>query len=187
MKSTIEELGTVNFQPWSGERIYMMEFTPDTTPEKHARMIEDMTRGIEYRLGYLTLDETIVKSGHMQRRGGLHIDGNWTSGWRHGGWEGKVSCHGRHTPRPGHISSGGEQLLVLAATEIGCAAFVGEWEDAGEFNGGDRGYVDRSTLKEVLTRPGVAYIGGACSMLHESVPVTRDTRRTFARLNLVTN
>jgi hypothetical protein len=146
--------------------------------EDFADTIKAMTSDINYKYGFLTIDEGLVKAGSTQRRSGVHIDGNWL-GERHGGHN-SIMAHG-----PVHRLSGIEQQLVIASSTIGCDVFLGKYEQRGRFNGGDCSYVDTSSLKHLRTLPGVAYVGGACSMLHEAAPIDKDLKRTFVRINLV--
>ena len=193
MLSTVSEVGSVTFPVWTGKRIYMRKFNAGEVPsdlEEFGKTIEDMTAGLSYKHGYLTIDEGIINAGSTQRRPGLHIDGNWVEGVN------GISCHSPPDPNrppghimchgtPGHIMDENEQHLVLASSAVGCDVFIGEYEMRGEFNGGDCSYLDESELDSIRTKTGVAYVGGSCSMLHAAAPVSQTSQRTFVRLNLV--
>ena len=139
---------------------------------------------------YLMIDQGIVKAGATHRRGGAHIDGNWNPGINaHGGGGG--GGHGLR-PRPGtnrangggswHPDNFAPEALILASDLTASCAYVGEI-DGEPLEGGDCSHLDLSTAMRVPIIAGKAYAGNV-TMVHESLPVERDSLRTLVRLNV---
>lgn len=204
MNSTIQERGPVVFPPFTGERIYMREFT------KHDGLPADLWRWqdtVDAMLDgadtdgpiYLMADQGFVRAGETHRRPGVHVDGYWNPG---------LMAHGQprpsHVPYPpqrpqpkpfprhslqaqgrhGHRFDGAEsEILAIASDVLGCRAFVGDYEGT-PAEGGDCAHIDVSELLAVDCGPGRVWVGETGTMLHEAIPVTRDVPRTVVRLNI---
>lgn len=85
MQSIVQQLGTVNFPSFNGDRIHMLTIDRDKPlPEVAKRWqqtIDDMMHGIDHDGPvYLMVDQKEVKANQLHRRGGLHIDGFWVPG-----------------------------------------------------------------------------------------------------------
>jgi hypothetical protein len=190
MESTVQQRGQVTFPAFTGERVYMHEFTKSAGLPNNLKRWQDtvdqMLDGVDADGPiYLMIDQAAVKAGLTHRRPGLHVDGYWNPGGfdhgrnppGHGGHRG-VSMHG-------HRSIGGaDELLILATNELGCRAFVGSYELPQDFNGGDCSSVETSGMLSVPMDAGWAWAGDTRTMLHESIAHQRDCLRTVVRLNV---
>lgn len=117
---------------------------------------------------FVMIDQAVVEAGTCHRRPGLHIDGHW------------VAEHGKH----GHKRDPSKpEALVLAADVMGCRAYVGSYEGEPS-EGGDCSAIPNAGMERRDLEPFVAWAGEADTFLHESVPVSRDCRRTVVRLNV---
>lgn len=185
MLSAVNQGGKVSFPKFTGEKVYMREFTKAAGLPKdlHRRQdtVDAMLDGIKSKGAiYIMVDQAHCKAGSEHRRPGLHVDGNWNKtvgGWDQGKW---VMAHGG-----GHVRSGTKegQLLILASSAIGCAAYVGEFEE-NPADGGDCSHIRRSMLVKVEMEPNYSFSGNALTMLHESLKVQKDCLRTVVRLNV---
>lgn len=176
--SRIERRGFVSFPAFTGERIYMREFTKrDGLPTDLSRWqptVDAMLEGVEAPGSiYLMVDQSEVKASAAHRRPGVHVDGRWNpSLYKHG-----------HGGGGGHRFGGIPEALLLASDVCGCRAHVGHYE--GEpGGGGDCGHIRVGGLTPVPMEPGRVWAGDALTMLHEAVPVGRDCLRTVVRLNV---
>jgi hypothetical protein len=171
LHSTIRKAGRVPFPDFTGERIYMQPFLnwhgEILLPAKYQRWIptvKAMLRGIESALPmFLMVDQSRVAAGKSQRRGGVHIDGNWSE-------------------RPGDKFNPAE-ILVLASDVEGCRAYLGEYPEAQVGKGGDCSAVSLSGRKRVRCVADYAYVGTVAT-LHESIPIRRNCERTLVRINV---
>lgn len=192
MLSQVREIGPVDFPAFTGERVYMQEFTRDDwLPESLSRWsktVEQMMSGIkDWTVAYLMIDQGAVRVGNTHRRGGAHIDGNWIPAMnQHGGI-------GGHGPRPSHKarnSSDGlwrsenfsDEALVLASDVSACVAYVGSVNGHPKV-GGDCSHLDLSRMEKVRLSAGKAYSGNV-TMVHESLPIDFDCNRTLVRINV---
>ncbi len=177
MISVVERRGPVSFPAFTGERVYMREFTKcGGLPSDLSRWqvtVDEMLAGFDFDGPiYLMVDQSFVKDGETHRRGCLHVDGSWDR-----------TKHGHQGGGGGHGHRVGGDLLVLASSDLGCRAVVGEVEGS-PGDGGDCSHLDVSGCRSVLMSPGVVWCGDALTMLHESLPVERDCERTVVRLNV---
>lgn len=185
MLSAIEKRGRVSFPAWTGERVYMRQFTKKSGLPRHLKRwdetVDQMLEGIDSDDKiFIMIDQSVVQAGTPHRRPGIHVDGVWNaeSGWDNGGrWNG-VGSHGGHV-----IGSEDRQGIVLASSVQGCAAYSGEI-DGHPKDGGDCSHLDVSSLTRVELDPYVTYAGDSLTMLHESIPLPKTERRTLVRLNV---
>lgn len=176
-RSDVQEVGSVSFPEWRGDRAYMVRFS-DSLPvelERWSPVVDVMLSGMKFSHAFLTVDENMLFAGNSHRRPGIHLDGAWDPG---------MLMHGAPGPRHRPHVARGNQLLILASNVEGCAAFNGEFL-LEEFNGGDCSSVPIGSLKRSRMLPGVAYVGDACSFIHEPLPMQADCRRSLVRLNVV--
>jgi hypothetical protein len=117
------------------------------------------------------VDQAPIKQDKTHRRPGLHVDGYWRQ---------ELNEHWRH----GQNSTTPNEQLLLATDILGCAAYLGEYEEAAEFNGGNYSHLDVSNFEKVEMAPGRAWMGHTLSMLHASIPHTAPGFRTLVRLNV---
>lgn len=207
MKSSVQQLGRVRFPEFTGERVYMQEFTKKGGLPKHLKRWQDtvdaMLEGIECSASiFLMIDQAPVKAMATQRRPGVHIDGIWEPGVSshspgrpehvfavpgHKMWPKHVTVPTPASPwrtvRPGHAMLDESELLVLASNVLGCDAYEGEYNDT-PGKGGDCSHFDLSRMQRVDMEPGIAWAGDTMQMLHESIPVRKDCLRTVVRLNV---
>lgn len=183
MISSVQQRGQVPFPAFTGERVYMREFTKAAGLPPDLRRWQDtvdaMLDGVDASGPiFLMVDQAPVKVATTQRRPGLHVDGYWHPALQaHGGH--KVSAAG-HV----HIHAGSaDEALILASNVLGCAAYVGRF-DGQPGDGGDCAHIDASGLLRVDMEPGRAWAGHTLHMLHEALPVRQDCLRTVVRLNV---
>lgn len=182
--SFLQQRARVPFPSFTGERIYMREFTIKTGLPPELRRwqptVEAMLDGVEVSGPvFLMVDQSAVRANATQRRPGLHVDGYWhpATPAQHG----VVARHG-HAPSPRPFA-GEQEALILASDVLGCAAYLGAW-DGQPKEGGNCGHIDTSTMLRVDMEPGHAWAGHTASLLHKSVPVAKDCLRTVVRLNV---
>ncbi|MCZ8255002.1 MAG: hypothetical protein O9327_04980 [Polaromonas sp.] len=185
--SWIHRGAPVVFPEFTGERVYMAQFTLEGgLPPELARWqatVDAMLDGIDVRGPiFFMVDQGEVRASATHRRPGLHVDGRWnpaTNGHEHS-FEPPPERRRQRGPRAQGAS---EELLVLASDTLGCAAYVGEYTGLPDL-GGDCSHIETRGLQRVELSPGRAWAGPALSMLHESIPVLQDCRRTVVRLNV---
>lgn len=183
--SHILQLGSVSFPSFTGERVYMREFTKakglPTDLSRWQNTVDAMLHGVESTGPiYIMIDQGEVLPAASHRRPGLHIDGYWDA---------KAQGHrGRHVgswdtdPKWSHCEFSRPEAIILASSVSASRALVGEWDGVcGE--GGDCSHIDTTGMSEVRLEASKAYAGNV-SMLHESLPVRTLTRRTLVRLNV---
>lgn len=192
MLSIVEKRNQVTFPAHTGERVYMQPFTKrDGLPKSLRRWqltVDQMLEGIDTDGPiYLMVDQKRVSAGAPHRRPGIHVDGNWHP---------SIQAHGHPRP-PGHIHAGtwdnpgdgrwkhhsySPEAIVLASSAFGARAYAGEF-GCKIGPGGECSELDLSRLMAVDMDPFCAWVGNV-TMLHESLPVPRDTVRTVVRLNV---
>lgn len=128
---------------------------------------------------YVTIDEQFVRKGNTQRRGGVHIDGNWfltgelNGGvWKVGGYWGTDREFSRH---------GG---MIIASNYSSCAAWLGEFK--GEPGAGgccDHMKDQLATKEKLIMKANVAYLTNS-TCVHESLPLDKDVYRRLVRITL---
>lgn len=178
--SNVQQRGFVPFPEFTGERVYMREFTKAAgLPPDLARWqdtVDAMLDGVDTSGPiFLMVDQAPVKVATTHRRPGLHVDGYWNPA---------LYAHGHGGGHGGHRIDGAEsEALILASDVLGCAAYVGRF-DGQPGDGGDCAHIDASGLLRVDMEPGRAWAGHTLHMLHEALPVRRDCLRTVVRLNV---
>ena len=179
----------VVFPEFKGEQHYMVPFTKQQGLPKHLVHWQDSVDAMLEKIDttgpiYFMADQKYVKANSMHRRGGLHVDGFWNPGvsahspGRHGVGHGSISMHSTHG------SVGKEELIILASNATGCRAALGQYEEV-PWNGGSYEHLNIQDFDEVYLTPGLTFYGDTGSLLHESVPLHKDSLRTVIRLNVV--
>lgn len=204
MKSLLKEIGPVTFPENTGERVYMLPFTANHGLPSHLSRwqptIDAMLCGV-FTDGpiYLMIDQGRVTAGKSHRRGGPHIDGNWNPGVfahdgppvppQHAPWPPShrpMAGHHGHRAMAGKGSWASEnfapEALILASDVCASCVYIGEVE-GDPVEGGDCSHLDLSAAYQVPLLAGRAYAGNV-TMIHESLPVTKDCQRTLVRLNV---
>lgn len=189
--SYVEQRGSVSFPEFTGERVYMREFT------KKSGLPSDLSRWqktVDHMLDdiitdnpiYIMIDQGVVKAGSSHRRAGLHLDGYWnpvSCSHGGGGHGGRVSASSWDTGgRWGSCNFDKPEALILASSLTAACGYHGEWSGScGE--GGDCSHIDTSGMQALELMQGIVYAGNV-SMLHESLPVASDSLRTLVRLSV---
>lgn len=171
--SRVMMLGATGLPPYTGTRVMMMPVRlgeRDSLPRsvEHygscfawlCSMIAKIPKG---QVGYLTIDERLVKAGETHRRKGLHVDGVYRGGA--GGW--------------------GERGLLTVSSVVGCRAWHQTFDgDVGAE--GEAEHLKPQCKTPVVLQPFKVYwMNGLC--VHESLPMDEDTERTFVRLSMPSN
>ena len=183
--SHIQQIGRVSFPAFTGERVYMREFTKAEGLPPDLRRWQDTVDAMLHEVDapgsiYIMIDQGEVQQNQSHRRAGLHLDGYWCAatakhrGSHVGSWDTK--------PAWSYCDFSAPEAIILASDVCASRAFAGGWDGhCGE--GGDCSHVDVSALNEVQLLGGLAYAGNV-SVLHESLPVLQATKRTLVRLNV---
>lgn len=200
IKSISAELTRVRIPKHKGE-ISMLPFEMsniETVPVKFRGIVARMIRQIPVKKGiaYLTIDGKTVSKGKTQRRGGVHIDGNfipddgeWGSGGggsdgTGGGW--KVGEDGRTLTKEQHnlsyrISTGG---MLIASTYPSCKGWNGTYKGH-PGTGGDCSKI-KGLKGGFILKANTVYYGNS-QFLHESLPIKKTVHRTLVRITLPFN
>ena len=123
-------------------------------------------------VGYLTLDERLVRNGQHHRRPGLHVDG-----WPDEGHAGPGGAWG------GGGGWGGGQGMVVVASHLGSVAY------RQTFSGQPQRFGDCEHLRPQITvgplplQAGHVYHLGSLAV-HETIPAGGDQFRQFVRLSM---
>ena len=167
----------LQFPAFSGTRIMMMPIKLGFfygVPEHYVGLIRHLYDVMERRffgqIGYLTIDERELAPGETLRRGGLHVDGYYHG--RCGAWGGG-----------GSWGSVGNGMLTISSTPH-CKAYLG-WIDGQPRNEGECDHLTMPNDGEVFEAGQIYWLDGAC--VHESIPVTENTKRQFVRLSMPSN
>jgi hypothetical protein len=179
MLSEVERVGSIVFPDFSGVRIMMMPFRIEdpfgTLPDAIALwrpVVSDLCRMSPAVRGvaYVTIDEALVPAGRTHRRPGLHVDGIGPDG-RTGAWGGGGG---------GWCAKG----MLVAASHVGCRAWAQSFRGHAGPNGDCAHLRDEcDATREVVMEAGEVYRCGPTAV-HESLPMTADTRRQFVRLSM---
>lgn len=190
MKSIIQKRGKVEFPEWTGERIYMRRFTKSNgLPSELSRWqktVNAMLEGIETQQAiYLMVDQGLASPEKSHRRPGVHIDGYWVEeiGGHDGSHKSVAVGSWEHPSKDWkHCDFSTPEGLILASDIEACRAFEGNF--LGKVGkGGDCSGIELSSLKEIPMVGGSIYAGNV-TMLHESIPVIRESKRTLVRLSI---
>lgn len=206
-QSLIKPSVAVPFPAFLGQRIYMEKFHKEEGLPTHMRHWQPTVDAMLTEVDtdnpiYLMVDQGIVQAGVSHRRPGKHIDGYWHHSIRAHGSTGGGHCStpedqksnsSGHGPRPHMAGRYGNddwskatlehpEAIILASDIVGCKAFLGEWHYP-MGHGGNCADMDTSGMQELILEAGRAYIGSV-GMVHESIPQTRNIKRTLVRLNV---
>ncbi len=188
--SISKELYEVQIPNFTGE-VKMLPFNLENLaeiPTQFKEMVSKMIEALPIKKGiaYLTVDGKLVEKGKTQRRGGVHIDGNYlpSLSWGNGGGNGwKVGEGGRILSSKEHKLSYENETggMLIASTYPACKGWNGVFEgkpyvggDCTRLKGLDEGFV---------LKPNTVYYGNS-QWLHESLPIDKTTHRIVARITL---
>lgn len=154
--------------------------------EQFSDLVKKMLQGIKHSRGtaFFTIHGKKLRKGETLRRGGPHTDGSYdqaTMSWGGGGgW--KIGENGPSTDSKEHkrlynSETGG---IILCSNFEACLGWVGEYDGLPGV-GGD---CSKIKLDEpfLLERNKVYY--GNNHFIHESLPMSDDVHRVFARITL---
>lgn len=213
-KSRFRKLTTVKLPQFSGTRVLMLPFRMDdldSVPDDLAHYKDTIESLVaisptgdhlqrENQVGYLTIDEKVVKKGDTLRLKGLHIDGLGTddrydmSIWAISGvkryvegmWdEEKKEWRKRDSKSKWYHSAAGIGGMITVSNPAGCRAWNHRAFEGTIGKNGDCEHLreqfpeDESTIFE----PNVAYWCNS-SCVHESLPMETTQERTFVRLSM---
>jgi hypothetical protein len=176
-QSKVEEGIAVRFPKFRGIRVMMMPFLVEdpigTLPENlyhYATMTRDILNyGADRGVGYITIDESLVKTGETHRRPGLHVDG--------------IGPDGRAAPYGG---GGGYAArgMYLAASVKGCRGWNKVFKGWPGLNGDCAHLSDQCRPEDAI--PFEANTVYWCSPLavHEPLQLAQDTPRQFLRVSM---
>jgi hypothetical protein len=176
--SEFNRVGQVQLPEFSGTRVMMMPVIigePESVPipayKKAVAALFDMAdRCHAGKVGYLTIDEKIVRAGETHRLQGLHVDGVYKGQW--GGWGGGGGGWGS-------VSTG----MLTVASLPGCRAWRGTFNGLPGLEGECEHLRDQLPDEGTLFGAGdVFWVSGLC--VHESVPMAQETPRQFVRLSM---
>ena len=192
--SISKELYEVQIPNFTGE-VKMLPFNLENLAEIPNQFKELVTKMIEVLpikkgIAYLTIDGKLVDKGKTQRRGGVHIDGNylpsfsWGDGGNNGGGNGwKVGEGGRILSSNEHKLSyenknGG---MLIASNYPACKGWNRKFKGT-PYVGGDCTRLE-GLGEGFLLKPNTVYYGNS-QWLHESLPIDKTTHRIVARITL---
>lgn len=162
---------------FAGTRVMMMPVrlgSLDGIPEQYHGLINQLYGMIEGRfigeIGYLTIDEQILKKGEFLRRPKKHVDGYYNG--RCGAWGGG-----------GGWGSVGNGMLVISSTP-NCKAWLGNYDGEPDNEGGCE-HIKLNDSFEIFEANQVYWVDGAC--IHETLPMEGDSPRQFLRLSMPNN
>lgn len=180
---------TVPFPAFTGERVYMLEFTKaQGLPHELRRwqptvdaMLSDV-RADPNDLIYITLDQKTVQAGRTHRCPGAHVDGNWIAAIQaHGGGGGHIQAGGHKGGKWNAV--GRSDVLMLASDFAGCESLEGLVHGHPNEKGGVD-HLDLSGLRSVVMAPNVNWFGDALTWIHRPLLMPKPVDRTLVRLNI---
>lgn len=181
--SKFEHKGTVRRLPrFSGTRVMMMPIILgdlDSVPPSLAHYDTTLLKLFEYmdprhydKVGYLTIDEKLVRAGETHRRAGLHVDGVYDG--KCGGWGGGGGGGGGW----GSVGNG----MLTVSSHAGCRAWLQSFEGEIGKDGECDAIADQCKQATIFEPNQVYWVDGLC--VHESMPMRADVNRQFVRLSM---
>lgn len=189
MKSQLATVGEVEL-PYVNAEISMIPFnlkTLEGVPHEYLNLVKEMVAKVKNRFGtaYFTIHGKTLKAGQTLRRPCPHIDGNYkpvVMSFGGGGW--KIGEDGpainTEFHRTQYLNPNGG--IIMTTNYASCLGWVGEYEGTPNV-GGDCRHIELDD--PVLLEAGKIYYGNN-HFIHESIPVSRDIHRVFARITLPT-
>ena len=192
--SISKELYEVKIPSFTGE-VKMLPFNLENlleVPNEFKQMVSKMIKALPIKKGiaYLTLDGKLVEEGKTQRRGGVHIDGNYLQSFKWGDGGGSSGGNGWKVGEGGRILSSLEHKLsyesktggmLIASTYPACKGWNGIFKGSA-YVGGDCTRI-QGIGEGFIMKPNVVYYGNS-QFLHESLPIDKTTHRIVARITL---
>lgn len=188
VKSTAVETTRYELPLYTGH-VSMVKFCLETLnglPVELNSIVKNMLNGIKAKgYGYFTIHGETLKKGETLRRPGAHIDGNFEPcSWSNGGGNGwKVGENGPAIDTDFHkdtyINENGG--IILVSNFESCVGWIGDYTGVIGV-GGDCSKMNLDDNNFMLKRDTVYY--GNNHFIHESLPVSDNTHRVFARITL---
>ncbi len=189
MKSTAMIIGDIDL-PLIEDKISMVPFDLKTLKGlsgKIKTLASEMLQNISHGGGtaYFTIHGRKLKKDDTLRRGGPHTDGSfdfsvfsWGGGWKVG--EDGPDINSEEHIRLYNSENGG---IILASNFEACLGWVGEFDGLPSV-GGDCSHIKLND--PFMLKKNKIYYGNN-HFIHESLPVTEDVHRVFARITLPEN
>lgn len=175
-RSRLKKIKDIQLPDPSGIRIMMMPFhlhdPIGSLPKEIGPWLQVLLNVCkdDEGIGYLTIDEALVRSGETHRRPGIHVDGVGPNG-DIGGWGGGGGYAGTYG-------------MKMVSSHTGCRAWDQEFTGAPGPDGDCSHLVEQTVPEsEIVMKPGEIW---HCSSLcvHEAIPMKEDTYRQFCRVSM---
>ncbi|MGB1309975.1 MAG: hypothetical protein ACPG47_02135 [Leucothrix sp.] len=156
---------------------------------KHFQMIaQKMLEGIKHKGGsaFFTFHGKVLKKHQTLRRGGPHTDGNYeplSMTFGGGGWKIGENGPGINTEFHERQYNNPKGGIVLASNFESCLGWNGDYEGMPSV-GGDCSGIDLD--EPFMLKADTVYYGNN-HFIHESLPVSEDVHRVFARITMPEN
>lgn len=200
INSISKELFDVEVPYFKGE-IGMLPFDLSNLadiPEKFKDIVKKMVSPLPIKEGvaFLTVDGKLVEKGKTQRRGGIHIDGNYLAeikswpGSGGAGWGGNGGGNGWKVGEGG-VELNSEQHKISYENPNGGMLIVSNYPACKGWNGvfegkpGIGGDCSGVQIKDegFILKPNVVYYGNS-QFVHESLPIDKTVERVMLRITL---
>lgn len=185
MKSMVCNTGDIDLPKITGH-LSMVHFnllTLEGLDNISKNIVSVMLKGIDITKGkaYFTLHGRQLNKGETLRRGGAHTDGSFDhSGGGGNGW--KIGENGPPVGSENHsrLYASERGGIILASNFESCLGWEGDFEGLPSV-GGDCSHIDL-TDGFMLDKNKIYY--GNNHFIHESLPMSDDVHRVFARITL---
>jgi hypothetical protein len=168
MKSEIIELGRIDDDIQLND-CYMQPFKSEEVEDAYLEKLLSLIPKAN-GLSFLTVDHKTIKPNETHRRGGAHIDGNYTldNGWITPNWNYDKTTGG----------------AILISDQFGCVGWKGEYQGI-PAEGGDCEHFRKEleTLERVEFKPNYAYFVSSAG-IHESILQPTTVKRSLVRITL---
>lgn len=200
-KSQFKKLKSITLPEFTGIRVLMLPILLediDTLPDDLVNYKETVQELIDLSperigVGYLTIDEKLVKQNTSHRLKGLHVDGVGTDGrtdigpWARVGLKYACETHWDKTNLHWYDNAAGIGGMLTVSNPSGCRAWNKEFDGSIKTDGDCEHLRNQFLLEEsVVFEPNMVYWCNA-TCVHESLPMLEDTQRTFVRLSMPSN
>jgi hypothetical protein len=187
MLSQFREVGSIEL-PFINKEVSMIPFDIETLnglPFEFISTVKAMLSNVTATgTAYFTIHGKTLKSGGTLRRGAPHTDGNYepvTMGFGGGGgW--KIGENGSPVNTDEHSRQYASETggIILATNYASCLGWSGDYDGLPSV-GGDCRHIKLD--EPFLLQANKIYYGNN-HFIHESLPVSRDVHRVFARITL---
>lgn len=174
--SEIKKFGEAKLPAYAGIRVMMMPYRVDDPDGTLPPCLSPWFDTLLYMglladpgVGYLTIDECMVRAGETQRRPGLHVDG--------------IGPNGRPGPWGGGGGGWGARGMTMVSSHVGCVGYNQIFSGQPGTNG-DCSHLESqlSDADEIVLQPSTVYWCGPLAV-HRAIPMEVDTYRQFCRVS----